>query len=255
MKLINCGCSFAHGYNSKVIDDYNPVAQKGLASLKVPAYESAGYHLAKSKNLEYIDLARNGNSNEAIARTLRTYIQQNDKTKMFVLIGWTHAFRREYISWNIKDSKGEFTQYREIPNHRSLFGRPEFNASRMMIEFNERKNRPLAYDEHIEFRQYNIILQTQEMLKLNNIPYLMYNGCGSEHKSKDREVLEIKSQIDKLHFYNFDGDGYDGYVLKHPDLVSIDGGHPGVKGHKKLAELLEPQFNRILTKHKETNII
>ena len=255
MKLINCGRSFAHGYNSTVIDDYKPVAQKGLASVKIPAYESAGFHLAKSKNIEYVDLARNGNSNEAISRTLRTYIQQNDKTKMFVLIGWTHAFRREYISWNIKDSKGQFTQYREIPNHRSLFGRPEFNASRMMIEFNERKNRPLAYDEHIEFRQYNIILQTQEMLKLNNIPYLMYNGCGSEHKSKDREVLEIKSQIDKLHFYNFDGDGYDGYVLKHPDLVSIDGGHPGVKGHKKLAELLEPQFNRILTKHKETNII
>jgi len=255
MKLINCGCSFAHGYNSKVIDDYNPVAQKGLASVKVPAYESAGYHLAKSKSIEYVDLARNGNSNEAIARTLRTYIQQNDNTNTFVLIGWTHAFRREYISWNINDSKGEFTQYREIPNHRSLFGRKEYNASRMMIEFNERKNRPLAYDEHIEFRQYNIILQTQEMLKLNNIPYLMYNGCGSEHNSKDREVLEIKSQIDKEHFYNFNGDAYDAYVLKNPELVSIDGGHPGVKGHKKLAELLEPQFNRILTKHKETNII
>lgn len=237
------------------MDDYKPVAQKGLASVKVPAYESAGYHLAKSKSIEYVDLARNGNSNEAISRTLRTYIQQNDKKNMFVLIGWTHAFRREYMSWNINDSKGEFTQYREIPNHRSLFGRTEYNASRMMIEFNERKNRPLAYDEHIEFRQYNIILQTQEMLKLNNIPYLMYNGCGSEHNSKDREVLEIKAQIDKEHFYNFDGDAYDTYVLKNPELVSIDGGHPGVKGHEKLAELLEPQFNRTLTKHKETNII
>jgi len=255
MQLINCGCSFAHGYNSRVIDTYKPVSQKGLASVKVPAYESAGYHLANTKGMEYIDLARNGNSNEAIARTLRTYIYQNSKQDMFVLIGWTHAFRREYMSWNVNDSKGEFTQYREIPHHRSLFGRGEFNQSRMMIEFNERKNRPLAYDGHIEFRQYSIMLQIQQLLQLKKIPYLMYNGCGSEHESKDREVLEVKSQIDKENFYNFDGDGYDAYVLKNPELVSVDGGHPGIKGHKKLAELLQPQFDKILTKHQKHNII
>ena len=57
------------------------------------------------------------------------------------------------------------------------------------------------------------------------------------------------------YFYNFEGDGFDAYVLKNPKLVSIDGGHPGVKGHQKLAELLQPQFDRILTKHSETNII
>ena len=83
----------------------------------------------------------------------------------------------------------------------------------------------------------------------------MYNGCGSEHESKDREVLEVKSQIDKENFYNFDGDGYDAYVLKNPELVSVDGGHPGIKGHKKLAELLQPQFDKILTKHQKHNII
>jgi lysophospholipase L1-like esterase len=37
--------------------------------------------------------------------------------------------------------------------------------------------------------------------------------------------------------------------------VSIDGGHPNEKGHKKLAELLEPKFNAILTKFKENDII
>jgi hypothetical protein len=255
MKLVNCGCSFAHGYNSTVLTDYKPVVQKGLATLKVPGYESAGYHLAVSKKMQYIDLARNGNSNEAIARTLRTYLNHNKNEKVFVLIGWTHAFRREYMSWNQKDQKGEFTQYREVPNYRSIFSRAEFHGSRMMIEFNERKNRPLAYDGHIEFRQYNIMLQLQDMFKAKNIPYLMYNGCGSEHESQDREVLEIKDQIDKDHFYNFYGDGYDAYVLKNQKLVSIDGGHPNEKGHKKLAELLEPKFNAILTKFKENDII
>ena len=255
MKLINCGCSFAHGYNSTIISDYKPVQQKGLASVtnskrgNVPAYESAGYHLAKSKNMEYVDLARNGNCNEGIFRTLRTYLNNHKTDILFVLVGWTHAFRREYVSWNIKDEKGEFTQYREVPHYRSLFGRPEWNKERMMIEFNERKNRPLAYNEHIEFRQYNIILQTQEMLKLKNVPYLMYNGCGSEHESKDREVLEIKEQIDKETFYNFDGDGYDEYVLKNPKFLSEDKGHPGVLGHKHLSNLLKPQFDNILTKH------
>ena len=123
MKLINCGCSFAHGHNSKPLD-YSPIQQKGLSKTgtkdsDVSAWQSAGWHLAMDYKMDYIDLARNGNSNEGILRTLRTYLHKNNKEDLFVLIGWTHAFRREYMSVVVDKNKNEFTQYREIPSSKS----------------------------------------------------------------------------------------------------------------------------------------
>lgn len=255
MKLINCGCSFAHGHNSKPLE-YTPVDQKGLSKTgakhsNVTAWQSAGWHLAKEHKMDYIDIARNGNSNEGILRTLRTYLHKNSKEDLFVLIGWTHAFRREYMSVVVDNNKNEFTQYREIPSSKFIFQKVVGpNSGPMMVQFNERKNRPLAYESHTEYRQYNLYLQAQQMLKLFKIPYLMYNACGSEHMSTDREVIELKEQIDKDYFYQFDGPGYDQYVQKNYKYLSQDGGHPNYKGHLKLSELLKPKFQAILTNSK-----
>jgi hypothetical protein len=253
MKLLNCGCSFAHGYNSIPLDNYNILNQPGLMSpgtkrTTATAYKSAGWHLAQSKDMEYIDIARNGNSNEGILRTLRTYIHLNDTKNLFVLIGWTHAFRREYMSVVTDKNKNEFTQYREIPSSGSFLNSFAQGKSPMMVEFNERNFRPLAYDDHIEYRQYNIMLQAQQLLQLKNIPYLMYNACGNEHQSNDREVLQLKDQIDKKNFFRFTGPSFDEYVLANRMYLSKDGGHPGPKGHQHLADLLRPKFDTILTK-------
>ena len=254
MKLINCGCSFAHGHNSKPLE-YTPVDQNGLYKTgskhsDVTAWQSAGWHLAKEYKMDYIDIARNGNSNEGKLRTLRTYLRKNSKHDLFVLIGWTHAFRREYMSVVVDKNKNEFTQYREIPSSKFIFQKVVgANSGPMMVQFNERENRPLAYESHTEYRQYNLYLQAQQMLKLFKIPYLMYNGCGSEHESKDREVLELKEQIDKDHFYQFDEPGFDQVVQKKLKFLSEDKGHPSELGHKHLSNLLKPQFDKILTKH------
>jgi hypothetical protein len=253
MKLINCGCSFAHGHKGTPLIDYTPVKQAGLADPDIAGFESAGWYLSQSFGMEYVDLARNGYSNEAILRTLRTYLHKNPKENLFVLIGWTHAFRREYISWNIKKNEGESIQYREIPMANSLFSKlaNKFHKGKigpMMVEFNERNNRPLSYDDHVEFRKYNIVLQTQQMLKLFGIPYLMYNGCGNEHSSTNIEILEIKEQIDQNNYYCFDTASFDQYVLKHSEFLSEDRGHPSSLGQKRYADLMAPYFQKILTK-------
>lgn len=248
-KLVNCGCSFAHGYNGDILKDYIPVKQKGLADLKEHGWKSIGWYLSQEKNFEYVDISRNGNSNEAILRTLRTYLHHNDND-IFVVIGWTHAFRREYINWNTNKNQGEFIQYREIPKSGSIFSKmaEKFYGGRIgptMVEFNERKNRPLAFSDHIEYRKYSLILQTQQMLELLKIPYLMYNGCGNEHDSNYDEVLDLKQQIDKNNFFQFDGPSLDEYVLKNRDCLSKDGGHPNAKGHSTWADLLLPKFKEL----------
>ena len=145
-------------------------------------------------------------------------------------------------------NKNEFTQYREIPSSGSFLNSFAQGKSPMMVEFNERNFRPLAYDDHIEYRQYNIMLQAQQLLQLKNIPYLMYNACGNEHQSNDREVLQLKDQIDKKNFFRFTGPSFDEYVLANRMYLSKDGGHPGPKGHQHLADLLRPKFDTILTK-------
>lgn len=245
MRLINCGCSFAHGFNGTILDDYTPVDQPGLAEVQVKGFQSAGWHLAKKHKFEYVDLARNGNSNEAILRTLRTYININGSEDMFVLIGWTHAFRREYLSMNQNTNRAEFIQYREVPNHESFLSKFQ-RIEPMFVPFNERNNRPLAYDDHIEFRQYNIMLAAQQLLTLFGIPYLMYNACGSEHESNNTAVTEIKDQVNKQKFFNFDGLAFNEHLKKKGW-----NGHPDPNGHMELAEMLSPMFAEIVDKAQE----
>lgn len=254
MKLINCGCSFAHGYNGNLLKDYEPINLPGLAEPKDNGFESAGWHIAQAHALDYVDLARNGNSNEAILRNLRSYLHHNGPDDLFVLIGWTHAFRREYMTWNTNTERGEFVQYREVPQNDSFLSKLK-RLPPMMVPFNERRNRPLSYDDHTEHRQYNIMLQTQQMLRLLKIPYVMYNACGSEHKSDNQAVLEIKEQIDKSSFYDFGGPGYDQYLQDNPHLLSKDQGHPDPSGHMKLAELLSPVCEKVLTAYNKSDII
>ncbi len=251
-QLINCGCSFAHGYNGEDLTDsqYKVIKFPGLPYLKRSGYKSVGYYLAESKNLDYIDLSRNGNSNETIFRTLQYYLDNYDCKNSIVCIGWTHAFRREYLGWNVKDKKTEWIQYREVPKRNSYFSKladkiigPKMSPT--MVEFNERNFRPLAYADHIEYRQYNLMLMTQIILESKNIPYVMYNGCGNEHDSKSKDVINLKNKINKQRFLKFTGPSFDKYVLDNPEFISVDAGHPNVKGHKKWAEMIKPIFEEV----------
>ena len=268
--LINSGCSFAHGYGASPLTDkeYNPIRQKGLDKLSnskyvgqlgrpidggtwVGGYKSAGYLIAKECSLSYIDLARNGNSNEAIFRNLRNFLKDKNKEEYAVLIGWTHAFRREYIGWNTTNEKGEWIQYREIPASGSRF-LPEFlrrfsrgmQPSPTMVEFNERPNRPLSFDDHTEYRKYGLIVQTQEMLNNYKIPYVMYNGCGAEHSSTFKEVLELKEMVNKERFYNFET-AFDETLKDHPKWRFRDG-HPNDRGQTYLSQQLLPIFKKAI---------
>ena len=113
-----------------------------------------------------------------------------------------------------------------------------------MVEFNERNFRPLAYADHIEYRQYNLMLLTQIILDSKNIPYVMYNGCGNEHDSNSKDVISIKNKINKQRFLNFNGPSFDEYILKNTQFISRDAGHPNEHGHKKWAELIQPIFEK-----------
>jgi len=272
--LINCGCSFAHGYGGKPLntDQYTVIKQQGLDKISnsryvgevgLPmkngngnwggGYASPGYYISEKFNLSYNDLARNGNSNESIIRNLKDYlVDKPNKEEHIVLIGWTHAFRREYITWNKERSKGEWVQYRETPNSGSRFFTSFLNRftrgnvlGKTMVSFNERTNRPLSFEDHTEYRQYNIILETQRLLELWKVPYVMYNGCGAEHLSAFPSVVNTKKQINKENFYEFEN-SVDLVLKDHPGWKFKDG-HPNDKAHKRMSENLFPMFQKLLT--------
>jgi len=252
--LINCGCSFAHGYGGVQLSkkEYNEINGYGLASLKQPGYHSVGYKIAKAYNYQYVDLARNGNSNEGIFRTLQNYLFNHYKN-VAVVIGWTNAFRREYVSWNVKDKKPEWIQYREIPKHQSFFSNfaKKFyggNVGPTMVEFNERTNRPLSFSDHIELRQANIILQTQRLLDSLQIPYVMYHGCGNEQDSKHPELKTIKKQINKDKFFDYEGLAMDQWIVKKPKYQDQKTLHPSADGHEQWFTKVLPVFKKSLDK-------
>lgn len=74
----------------------------------------------------------------------------------------------------------------------------------------------------------------------------MYNGCGNEHDSKSKDVINLKNKINKQRFLKFTGPSFDKYVLDNPEFISVDAGHPNVKGHKKWAEMIKPIFEEVV---------
>ena len=235
-KVVNFGCSFAHGYGGVPLD-------KG--------YESIGYKLAQSHNLQYVDQARNGNNNEGIVRNIRNFFSKNDSKDCAVVIGWTHSLRREYVGWNLKNSSPEMIDYREIPYEKSIFFKKAMKLlggkrNNVMVEFNERPNRPLAYIEHIEYRKASCVIQAQEYLKNRHIPYVMYHACGNTQDVKLKDTRHIHSQIDKNYFYDFTGPSMDVWVIDNPGHTIADN-HPNAKGHSAWFDKIAPMFAKAIT--------
>jgi|DEB0MinimDraft_10_1074344.scaffolds.fasta_scaffold51821_2 hypothetical protein len=235
-KLINFGCSFAHGYGG---------VQQG------DIYESIGFKLAKEFKLEYVDKARNGNNNEAILRNIREYFYNNNDDAI-ALIGWTNSLRREYIGWNLKNNSAEWIDYREIPYQDSIFFKAAqkfigTKKNNVMVEFNERPNRPLAYIEHIEYRKCSLILQAQEFLKNRKIPYLMYHACGNEQNITFKDTKKIIQLIEKKYFHDYNGTPMNEWVLQNPGH-SIPDTHPNEKGYNAWFDKLKPMFVNIIKK-------
>jgi hypothetical protein len=251
-KLIHFGCSFAMGNGvpkhikgiesgARETSPTNRGDFKKKYGMKAEAPHTCGSLLASRLGTEFLKIAENGVSNEMIARKL----PQTRLRKAFVLIGLTSCNRREALTttrgnthwqtWKMVDPKSP-EQYKDLP----------FTP---WIYHGETHYTP-ALEADGEIRTALQILYMQSFLKLNKVPYLMFNALHNGFdKPRTNECRVLLEKVDQKHFYKLQGsfnETQHGWCMKQGLSVSDIDEHPNVQGQREWADLLEPMVEKIL---------
>ena len=189
--------------------------------------ECATALLAKKYNLNYINRARAGGSNNRIIRISKENLLSLDPRKTIVLIGWTTFDRTEWFEdgvwhqisgqpwYNVSDSlKSRWTEHitTSLDNYETL-----------MSEWQEK-----IYDFHL-------------WLKEKGFTHRFYHGHNSFNPNKitwpDNVWIKNDPYKDQLSFT-----GYSQSIGFNPD----DYLHYDYEAHKQYADLLEDDLNQML---------
>jgi len=171
-------------------------------------------------------IAMGGRGNDRISFTTKLWYEKNTKSS-FALIGWSSTHRHDYLTddgWK----KGRF------PGLASTWRSWKTADNLRFI------NQQLGWDvdQQGEMRYIDHVLDLQNYFKLNQIPYVMYNSLPNKLQSKNADLIEMASHIDKKRFFNFESSHYD-YVMKEKEIVSPNDPHPSTQGHIKWAQMIK----------------
>ena len=245
-KLIHFGCSFAMGNG---VPEYveglesgahvhlamNRKAFKKKYGMSPESPQTCGSVLANKLGVDFKKIAENGASNEMIARKLL----QTGLHKSFVLIGLTSYNRREALTtarsnthwhtWKMVDPASP-PKYKDLPFTPWIYN-------------NETHYSP-ALEADGEIRTALQILYMQSFLKLNKIPYLMFNALHNGFdKPRTNECQGLLEQVDQNYFYKLQGsfdETQHGWCMKQGLNVSNRDQHPNVQGQRAWADKLQP---------------
>lgn len=258
MKFINCGDSWAWGY--ELIDPVahpTPIAKLDGDPFKIhlePIHQSYRYKhryaniIAEKLDAEVVDLSATGNSNHAIVRTLIDFLILNGYTKkdknkeLFVCIGWTSPVRTEF--WI--DKFGYYYGYG-----------PWFNSSPLIISNKEiyEALKQFTLYLHSERKQiidyYMQVLTMERFLKSYDINYIMFQcfynnefGLTKFDNIFDKpEYVNLKEQqiyneVDDKRFLSKNESLFTKFFSKNYDKFMFEKTHPNELGHQVIADFI-----------------
>lgn len=245
-KLIHFGCSFAMGNGvpkyikgiesgARETSPMNKGDFKNKYGVRAEAPHTCGSVIAKRLGANFIKIADNGVRNEMIVRRL----PQVKLKKTFVLIGLTSYNRREALTTtrgNTHWHTWKMVDPRSPPYYKDLPFTP-------WIHDGETHYSP-ALEADGEIRTALQILYMQSFLKLNKIPYLMFNALHNGFdKPRTNECRRLLEQVDQKRFYKLQGsfdETQHGWCLKKKFVVSDLDEHPNVQGQREWADILQP---------------
>lgn len=200
-----------------------------------------------AKNLGYVpfNISQCGNTNSSIARSVMQYILQNNEKPKFVLVGWTDSVRVEapfYRPSNYKKANTAIDWYDDTGDH---YLRISMFINSIIVE--EERQTILDYqsftirnEEYTEINNLLHILNLQNFLKLQNIPYIFVN-TNYIFAKMHRTLRWYFNLVDTLRYPKFDDAtmnfyprykelGYDNPLAKY--------GHHGEQAHKDYSQYL-----------------
>lgn len=221
------GCSMTYGAELGGMQSEAETVQENIHRLRY-AWPN---QLATLLGISSINDAKGGSSNLRILRTTIEWISHyknngNDLSKLFVVIGWSSDARQEFRDFHDDMWWDLLPQWKGQPN-------PTREKARK------------AYVKHFFNPKADIIwtcvyiISLQAFLKVNNIPYLFFNGLvenifGS-FVENEGEAQPFYDLIDMSRFYVNDGGMYL-YCVKNHKCGPLQ--HPLEEGHAAWAKIL-----------------
>lgn len=210
--------------------------------------------------LNPIGYAAAGRGNDRILTTTKLFFYDNPELikDTFVLIGWSHVVRNDYL---VESSVLEKSPKEGLPTPTSrvrTFTRNKWKDTQWRTwkltksikraRGNPRSGLPESFSVHknLRLRYLQQVLSMQDFLKLKGINYCMYNALSNPYVSQGAEGLDrLADEVDKRRFFQFDGESHLEFVqnsMVKPEsnilTLSKTDDHPNDKGHTFWSEKL-----------------
>jgi hypothetical protein len=218
--LIGAGCSFTLG--SELADDNDS---------RSPSNHTWSALLAKQLNMDYCCIAKPGNSNQSIARTLFDAVVEKQNEDLAVAVMWTFTNRYEIFS---KDNW--LTVSSQTRNSNS-----NINAWYEICGDSE------VYEVYTSLTSY---LMIQELLERKNIPYMftsadvcIFDRYFYKHPTSSIRSLQTEINWDKWVWVGKNKEGFFTWGSRYPIGPYL---HPLEEAHEKLANMLLPSAKNLL---------
>ncbi len=239
------GCSFLEIYDKK----------------KCPT--TVGHCLSEDFGINPISYASAGRGNDRIVATTKLFFYDNPSLvkDTFVLIGWSHVVRNDYLTLysKLRKSPKEGICRKQVKNQflRNIKGKnlvDGIHGDWKTWKFSQSIKRNInalpdsfCIQKNLRLRYLEQVLSLQDFFKLNNIKYCMYNALTNNYSSSKAEGLDrLADNVDKSRFFQFDTQSHLEFVeasqsskSQHKLLaLSKTDNHPNSKGHRLWADKL-----------------
>lgn len=214
----------------------------------------AGHCLAEKLKLNPIGYAASARGNDRIIATTKLFFYDNPELikDTFVLIGWSHVVRNDYLLQSSvleKSPKEGFCPASKRKGWKDRQWRTwKVTKSIKATRGNPRGGLPqdFSIQKNLRLRYLHQVLSMQDFLKLKGINYCMYNALTNPYDSKGAEGLDrLADEVDKKRFFEFDGESHlefvqNSIVKPESDILTLSkrDDHPNAKGHSLWADKL-----------------
>ena len=229
MKLVANGCSHTHG--SELYLEKKSIKSKVLDSRQQRKWNLAhcfSSTISKNLNLQYENLSTPGGSNDKIFRTTIDYVNNNNCSDVFFLIGWTGSCRMEIHN----EKTDEWYNF-------SIGMGFEDGVYRMESDFKD------FYDSYILYltsnkqgrrKRLHYIQTLQTFLESKNIKYLFFNAV----EKLGHTDLNL---INRKYFFK---PRFSYYDTCKKEFEMLPYGHFPLAAHNSYADSLIPKIKEIL---------
>ena len=216
---------------------------------------TAGHKLAETMGLNPIGYAAAGRGNDRILTTTKLFFYDYPELikDTFVLIGWSHVVRNDYLlksSVLTKSPKEGFCP----SGKRKAWKDRQWQTWKFTTSIKKRgvtgvkPTLPKGYsvDKNLRLRYLHQVLSMQDFLKLKGINYCMYNALTNRYRPGGAKGLyRLADEVDQKRFFQFDGESHLEFVQNstvepQSDILTLSktDDHPSAKGHSLWADKL-----------------